>query len=37
MHFHPENKYSMSYKYDLSSIFPERDIKAIQKEKEWDT
>ena len=27
----------MFYKYALSSIFLERDIKAMQKEKEWDT
>jgi hypothetical protein len=33
MHFHPQNKYSMFYKYGLSSIFPKRDIKAMQKEK----
>jgi hypothetical protein len=33
MHFHPQNKYSMFYKYDLSSIFSKRDIKAMQKEK----
>jgi hypothetical protein len=33
MHFHPQNKYSMFYKYGLSSIFSKRDIKAMQKEK----
>jgi hypothetical protein len=33
MHFHPHNKYSMFYKYDLYSIFLERDIKAMQKRK----
>jgi hypothetical protein len=33
MHFHPQNKYSMFYKYNLSSMFSERDIKAMQKEK----
>jgi hypothetical protein len=31
MHFHPQNKYSMFYKYDLSIVFLERDIKAMQK------